>query len=490
MHIEELLPGINLENERVEFKLRLESGIGAQKGDDLSVNWLKEIVAFSNSLGGTIYVGVDDKKHNVSPLTSIEFDKAANLVYSELRNKVEPNISVKIEEIPISDSVPTSYVMKIEVPASKQVPVFVHMNGIPVAFIRKFGRSEAANFDELRNLFVRSSGPLYDLLPTEKKASIDDFLAYGRIYENSNGKKLTMRTLEASEMVDDKGFLTKGGHLFADQCKDELTLLKMTYYKGIDRGGDYVYAEEDFRGPLFECVNKAVEFVKNHSNIGYRKTPTSRVDYFSYPERSVFEGIVNAYAHRNFFIDGSQVSIDIFLDRLEITSPGSLNNGKIYKGLRDISSIEPNRRNRVICAAFRNIKYMEEKGSGFEKISADYVSVDEKHLPFIDADGMTLTLTLPDLTYKDGIVKEFGEAPEIVFLENSVAVHDKKILSYCYAKERTLVEIASYLGIAPSTYLRSGILGKLQEASLLYSTQRGKTIFYRTNTSAIDLKEN
>lgn len=290
-------------------------------------------------------------------------------------------------------------------------------------------------------------------------------------------------------MINNEGFLTRGGLLFTDNCLEKITLLKMTYYKGIDRGGDYVHAEEDFVGPLFACVNKGVEFVKNHSNLGYKKTATSRTEYASYPERSVFEGIVNAYAHRNFFIDGSQVSIDIFLDRLEITSPGSLNNGRIYKGLRDISSIEPNRRNRVISSAFRNIKYMEEKGSGFEKIASDYASSEEKHLPFIDADGETFTLTLPDLTYKEGIVKEFGIAPEIIFLENSVSLHDKKILSYCYPRERSLAEIASFLGIAPSSYLRNSILGVLIDASLLYARQKGKTIYYRTNTSLVELKE-
>lgn len=489
MHIEELLPGINLENEMVEFKLRLASGTGGKKGDDLSLNWLKEIGAFANGLGGTIYVGVDDKDHKLSPLSASEFDKQANLVYGELKSKVEPNIQIKIEEIPLSNASPTSYLLKIEVPPSKQVPVFVHMNGIPVAFIRKFGRTEAAGAEELRNLFTRSSGPLYDLLPTERKASLEDFSSYGGLYEKSSGEKLTLRTLQGSEMVDEKGFITRGGLLFTDGCKEEISLLKMTYYKGIDRGGDFVNAEEDFKGPLFSCVDKGVEFVINHSVSGYRKTPTSRVDYFSYPKRSVFEGIVNAYAHRNFFIEGSQVSIDIFLDRLEITSPGSLSSGSVYKGLRDISSIEPNRRNRVVCAAFRNIKYMEEKGSGFEKIAADYASSNESHRPYIDADGSTFTLTLPNLAYKEGIVKEFAEAPEIAFVENSVSLHDKKILSYCYAKERSLTEIAAYLGIVPSSYLRTAIVGKLLDASLLYSRQKGKSLVYLTNRNAIRLKQ-
>lgn len=47
-----------------------------------------------------------------------------------------------------------------------------------------------------------------------------------------------------------------------------------------------------------------------------------RVDIDSYPDRAVLEGVINAIAHRDYFIDGSQIQIDMFKDRLEISSPG------------------------------------------------------------------------------------------------------------------------------------------------------------------------
>ena len=54
---------------------------------------------------------------------------------------------------------------------------------------------------------------------------------------------------------------------------------------------------------------------------GFKKEDTGRSDYISYPPRSVMEGIVNAIAHRNYFMSGSQIEVNMFKDRLEITSP-------------------------------------------------------------------------------------------------------------------------------------------------------------------------
>ncbi len=62
----------------------------------------------------------------------------------------------------------------------------------------------------------------------------------------------------------------------------------------------------------------------NHSINGFKKEDVGRKDIFSYPAKSVAEGIVNALAHSNYFIQGSQIEINLFKDRLEITSPGTL----------------------------------------------------------------------------------------------------------------------------------------------------------------------
>ena len=62
MLITDLLPEVNVENYTSEFKARLLTGVDKHKEDN-ELKWLKEIVAFSNTQGGTVYVGVNDTSH-------------------------------------------------------------------------------------------------------------------------------------------------------------------------------------------------------------------------------------------------------------------------------------------------------------------------------------------------------------------------------------------------------------------------------------------
>ncbi len=110
----------------------------------------------------------------------------------------------------------------------------------------------------------------------------------------------------------------------------------------------------------------------NHSINGFKKEDVGRKDIFSYPARSVTEGIVNAPAHRNYFIPGRQIEVNMFKDRLEITSPGSLLGVPELRKEKNISSIIPKRRNEVISLVLCCVRLMESKGSGFDRIEQDY----------------------------------------------------------------------------------------------------------------------
>ena len=89
---------------------------------------------------------------------------------------------------------------------------------------------------------------------------------------------------------------------------------------------------------------------------------------FSYPFKALDEGIINALAHRNYFINGSQIESNLFKDRLEIISLGALLNSPYLNKEKDLASIPPIRRNEVICNFFTFLKLMEKKWKRFDKI--------------------------------------------------------------------------------------------------------------------------
>ena len=103
----------------------------------------------------------------------------------------------------------------------------------------------------------------------------------------------------------------------------------------------------------------------------WKKTANSRIEMPDYCERSVFEALVNALIHRDYLILGSEVHIDIYDDRLTITSPGGMADGTRIQE-RDIFNISSTRRNPVLADIFGRLGYMERQGSGFRKITEAY----------------------------------------------------------------------------------------------------------------------
>ena len=90
-----------------------------------------------------------------------------------------------------------------------------------------------------------------------------------------------------------------------------------------------------------------------------------------YVERSYHEALVNALAHRDYLVNGSEVHIDIYDDRMEIYSPGGMPGGSMIQD-RDPLTVPSTRRNPVLADVFNRLGYMERKGSGFGKIISGY----------------------------------------------------------------------------------------------------------------------
>ena len=485
MLLQELIPNVNIEDYSTEFKARLQTGLD-QNREDNELKWLREIVAFANTQGGVLYVGVNDKTHELEPLSHQEVDRTAQLLYQKIEERIEPSILPIVTEIEVPGGSPARYVLKIAIKKCENGPVYVHVNGVPACFVRQFGRAKIATPEQIAELVIRGTRAAYDTMKTDQIFSVSDFTKLSALYESANpGKSLTLKALESIGFVDENGFLARGALLFRDGCEDEITLAKASVFETFDKGGDPVKASASFHGCLIDVINKILDFVKNHSTTGYRKLPDRRVDLSSFPARALFEGIINAFAHRNYFVFGTEIDIDLYPDRLDITSPGSLLGGKNLHREKDISSLLPKRRNELICRVFELVHWMEAKGTGLDKISEDYAIADEKHRPFVSCDDDSFTLTLPDLTFAEGVIGLDNPYPPIHLPSPIASPYDERILSCCFAKERGLAEIASYLGIAPSTHLRKDILEALVKEGYLFQAQRGKAFVYRTNREKI-----
>ena len=223
-------------------------------------------------------------------------------------------------------------------------------------------------------------------------------------------------------------------------------------------------------------------------NRGFIKLNDRREEIDAYPSRAVFEAIINALAHRDYLLDGTQINIDIFTNRLVISSPGSLFEGnQTILPTYDLSSFVSKRRNEVISNTFVLAKAMEARGTGLEKIMDAYSKYDKKHQPFIYSKNNTFHIVLPDLTNEQGISLD----EESVYLLGEVhnpTRFDLSVLAFCYMEPKNIREITEYLGISNSSFFKKNTLENLVSQSYLEELKFGNAAYFITNKDKVNVR--
>lgn len=172
---------------------------------------------------------------------------------------------------------------------------------------------------------------------------------------------------------------------------------------GLNKSGGEVDALDDaeYSGSVISLIENGEAFIKRNCKMKWRKTANSREEMPEYVERSYHEALVNALAHRDYLVNGSEVHIDIYDDRMEIYSPGGMPDGSVIQD-RDPLTVPSTRRNPVLADVFNRLGYMERKGSGFGKIISGYefqINYSEGKRPTFRSDRYQFTIVMPNLNY-------------------------------------------------------------------------------------------
>jgi ATP-dependent DNA helicase RecG len=130
-----------------------------------------------------------------------------------------------------------------------------------------------------------------------------------------------------------------------------------TRWNGLKKGGLYVDAldNDEFQSNAISLLVDALRFVRHNSSVKWKKTGTGRIEMPDYPQEAVHEALVNALVHRDYMIQGSEIHIDIYDNRLEIVSPGGMLDGAVV--YRDFKKLELL---RGICAKWRRCRETAE----------------------------------------------------------------------------------------------------------------------------------
>lgn len=480
MFLENLTGAILLENEKIECKSILNR-------DDI-VGWLKTVAGFANASGGDLYIGVEDKSHKLIGFDRKNADSERNYFNNQVNEHLTPKPPMHISFIRYEVKGKELFLIKVSVAESSVKPVILKYKGLPAIFMRRDGFTNGATYEEIIEMSVKSKNTQYDLLVSDKKYDAENFSMLREFFKNNNnGKELREKALDSMGFFNKDGYLLNGALMFQDDYNEKKTEVQCSVYSGLNKGSERIVTINRFNGNLIATIRFILDFVNQRMNHSMIKLDNVRKNLDSYPARALFEGVINAVAHRDYYLDGTQIQIDMFKDRLEISSPGGFYRGEKIGKTYDLSRVISKRRNELITDILVKCNVMEAAGTGFDKIIEEYSTADATHRPYIYSSSDHFTLVLPDLTYIDGV--EDSCLPAITFIPVPKGTeHDEKVLSFCYYQAHKVSEIAEFLGVTDSTYLRKQVLANLEINGYLEKSKISRSAYYKTNPNVVTLR--
>ncbi|QVJ96044.1 RNA-binding domain-containing protein [Mycoplasma mycoides] len=347
------------ETTTVEYKVTFDS-----KNPD---NFLHTVSAFANTKGGKIFVGINDNNQIVGledPQTILENISEA------IKTKIDPNPEFYCE---IEEHNGLKFII-VSILKGEQTPYRYLTKKADAAYIRSGNQSIKASTNQLRNLMFRGTKESFDTLKTKihwKEANFKSLnLELKKIGQQAN----TVHQLTSLGLVKDE-FLTYAGALIADNEFIKSSKIHNTRWNGNDKTNSDIVSlkTKEYKGSLIDIFLKTEQFIDDYNSIMWKKTDTKRIDYVDYPFLAVREALVNALIHRDYSIDGSQIDVDIYDNRIEIISPGGMFDGTNIQEVPTWAVVS-RRRNEAIADIFWRINYMEKRGSGLGKIIELYAS--------------------------------------------------------------------------------------------------------------------
>lgn len=346
---------------RVEFKERYTNKID------------KDIVAFANSKGGYLLLGVDDDGKVVG-------EKLTNKLKAEivdLARKCEP--SIPVESISQTDNA-----IVIEVKESHEKP-----HSCAHGFFRRLDAiTQKMTQKEIKLLFRESETktPFEELIHPDasfediSKKKIKAFFKAAKIPVTSIQIKNVLASLNLS-----KGSAIKNaGVLFFDKNPRRKILqcqMFMVAFKGTNRVD--IYDRIDVQDDLLTQYNQAQTFLKKHLNVRSEIKEFDRQDIYEIPLEALREAIINAIIHRDYSVYGTSIMVEVHDDRVVISNPGGIPEGVDIQSLINGVSM---RRNELIADIFARMDKAERMGSGLKRIGK-IMSAAEQPYPQIESNA-------------------------------------------------------------------------------------------------------
>ncbi len=348
----------------------------------------QEMVALSNSQGGSIFIGVTDTGE-IAGLSRSDIGRLNQLVSNAATDHVRPSIS------PMTINVPLSEGLVIVVSVAEGVSKPYMDKNLHVYVKSGADKRKVTAREELLRMFQSAALVHADSLPVDgaSAANIDEKF-FGSFFEKEFGESCEDQTASLAELLENMnlaraGRLNRAGTLlFAARPQVHLPVfnLKAVSFPGVDIADTHYIDSREINGKLSEMFQEALIFAL--ANIRHIQN-NQNVNSIGEPEipRIVFQELIaNALIHRDYFVS-APVRVLVFADRVEIISPGSLPNNLTVENIKMGNS---NIRNPILASFAPKLLPYRGLASGIQRALKTY-----PHIEFTDdRDGNAFRVTI------------------------------------------------------------------------------------------------
>ncbi len=325
--------------------------------ENVNKDLIKEIVAFSNSQGGKIIIGVKDN----GEIKGIEITNKLKSKIVDMARNCEPPIEVKLHTY-------KKNILIIDVPEGNKKP-YLCSQGF---FIRNGPNSQKLSRDEIFSFAYTEGKVTFDeqinkefVYPDDfDKQKFRDYLKEARLTNIIDVKSLLIN-LGVAKKVKNKILLNNAGVLFFAKNPSKFFMsskIICAEYQTNDKVK--ILDRKIYDDGILENIKQAINFVKRRIKIEFEIKTARRKEIPQYPEEAYREAIVNAIMHRDYFDKSSDVMIEVFRNKIIVFNPGG-----IVKWLKpeEFGTISKTR-NPIIASLLSKTIFVEKMGTGINRM--------------------------------------------------------------------------------------------------------------------------
>ncbi len=394
---------MKFETENIEFKLQVTDEI------------YKEVIAFANTNGGTIYIGIDDKGNAVG-IDNV--DKTYTRITNGIRDAIHPDVTMFIKY-----TLQDNKVVKITVGEGNCKPYYLKSKDLKPSgvYIRQGASTAQASPEQIRQMIKESDGDVFeDMRSMEQNLS---FHAAEKMF-----KKYCVKFSEEKYGVlgitdNSNSLYTNLALILSDQC---MHTTKVAVF-GNDSNTEFRDSKE-FTGSVFEQLEDAFGYLMLCNKMIATFKGLERVERSDYPQEAIREALLNAIVHRDYSFSGS-IIINVNDNEMEFISIGGL-----FPGLSpdDIRSGISQPRNKKLAEVFHRLHLIEAYGTGIRRIYNFYNNSTIQ--PRIEVTANTFKIVLPNMNsnnVKETLNKTLAITPQMQtvldFIEENGQITDSEV---------------------------------------------------------------